>query len=87
MIKQTLKFLFLVHTHCYAYDVVRDCGAQPKWNYDATVEEAQLNAKAFKKCFDMANAEHSTDRTVIVSEGVILSTMPIIYDGLFDFVF
>ena len=67
----------------HAYDIMKDCGAVPREGDIASLEDTQLNAKAIMKCIDMANNDPK-DRTVVVPEGHLFSSMPVWASNLND---
>ena len=71
MIKLISALLLATVANANSLDVVKDCGAIPKWSLDVPVGVPTQNAHAIEKCFQKAN---STDaKTVVIPEGYVIS--------------
>ena len=81
MKNKAIMSLFLGLTQ--GFDIVKDCGAVPKVGDSVSLEDTQQNAAAIMKCIDLANND-PTDRTVVIPEGQLFSSMPIWASDLND---
>jgi len=51
MIKLIYVLLVATVANANSLDVVKDCGAIPKWSHDVPVEVPTQNAQAIEQCF------------------------------------
>ena len=62
-----MKYILVAISAAYvrAYDILKDCGAVPSLNNEASLKDTQQNSKALNDCFMKAQADPN-DRTVVV---------------------
>ena len=71
-----LSLIFAVLCAAKALDLIADCGAIPKTDLEASLDEAFQNSFAMTDCIYMANRSES-DRTVILPTNTIVTMMNI----------